>query len=158
MDFDMNKLVECLENGEDAETLANRFADLLNGAVKEYEEKKNAKILAETNERKRNEFHVIMNLVNEWLGTYYPEIPKFEFTPEKCDKFIKTFDESKNDILELIKAMDDLTALFTNTNSFTPTDKFNNRSKSRRCNVKLLTENDEIDEVIKEFFKANNIK
>ena len=95
--MDKNTILERLMNGEDAQAIANEFADMLNAANKEYAEKREEVQMKE-------ELQDILDMFVEWLDKYY-EVP-FE-RDLTADVVIEMLDSIKEytDILSKMKPM-----------------------------------------------------
>lgn len=140
MNICMNDLLKRLQNGENAQDIANEFADMLNAANAEMESQKKAK---ERNERKINELQVVLNLFEEWIKEFYPKLHEKIITNQNsAESVVKLLDESENDIVELFSALDELTALFKN---------FNPNKIPKKKNA----EEYDIDNIINNFLKNN---
>ena len=96
--MDKNTILERLMNGEDAQAIANEFADMLNAANKEYAEKREEVQMKE-------ELQDILDMFVEWFNKYY-EVP---------------FDRSMlsaDDVIELIEGAEEMTKAFVNMKPF----------------------------------------
>lgn len=83
--MDKNVILERLMRGEDAETIAKEFTDMLNEANREYSEKKEAVQMKE-------ELQDIIDMFMEWLNRYY-EIPSDKEV--RADEVIELIDGLK---------------------------------------------------------------
>ena len=71
--FDEKTILARLQNGEDAQTIANEMAAMINAANKTYTDQKAAEEAAKKqNEvQKKEELQEIIDLFMEWLETFY---------------------------------------------------------------------------------------
>lgn len=104
--FDEKTILTRLQNGEDAQTIANEMAAMINAANKMYNDQKAAEE-AKAKERdiqKRNDLQEILNQLINWLGTYYDldmESIKHEVTAEALIGLINSLDEYMNAMKDL---------------------------------------------------------
>ena len=71
--FDEKTILARLQNGEDAQTIANEMADLINKANKTYTDQKAAEEAAKKqNEiQKKEDLQEILDMFADWFHTYY---------------------------------------------------------------------------------------
>ena len=108
--FDETTILARLQNGEDAQTIANEMAAMINAANKAYADQKAAEEAEakRAENQKKEDLQEILDLFVEWFGTYY-DIDVEEIKDElKVDQVIELIDSLK----EYIEAMKGLEALF----------------------------------------------
>lgn len=135
--MDMNDILTRLQNGEDAQKIANEFADMLNGAIAQQKQAEADKVAAQV--QKQDELQHVLDAALDWLDTYYPEF-KTETAELNAADIIKALDESKNDIVELIEAIGELAAIME-------------KPVVKKSNVKVMS----ADDIITSFLKSNHL-
>ena len=122
--FDEKTILARLQNGEDAQTIANEMAAMINAANKTYTDQKAAeeakKAEAQRAEiQKREDLQEILDMFCDWFGTYY-EMNVEEIKAElKADQVIELIDSLK----EYMKAIKDLESMFSVKNATKPAVK-----------------------------------
>lgn len=137
--YSVNDILSLLEKGEKPETIAQNFTDILNAAIdqKKKDDEKAAKKKAEEEakqklqETKKRELQTILDEIQMWFKTYYPELeiegslkaeevmPIFDGTVGSLKEFNKLFAkipiEKKKDTEKVInadKAINDFLKMF----------------------------------------------
>lgn len=115
--FDTNEILARLQNGEDAETIANELAKVINDANKLYKDQKQkeaeeaeAKRKAEEAKRqrniqKRNEMEEILVLLTKWVNNYYDT--KVDIAKVSAEQAIELIDSC----FDYVNALNDLSGL-----------------------------------------------
>ena len=109
--FDTNDILARLQNGEDAETIANELAKTINEANKMYQDQKKKEAEeAETkrkerqrNIQKRDEMEEILNLLTTWINKYYDT--KLDIAKVSAEEAIELIDSC----FDYVNALSDLT-------------------------------------------------
>lgn len=135
--MNMNDILTRLQNGEDAQKIANEFADMLNGAIAQQKQAEADKVAAQV--QKQDELQHVLDAALDWFDTYYPEF-KTETVELNAADIIKTLDESKNDIVELIEAIGELAAIME-------------KPVVKKSNVKVMS----ADDILNNFLKSNHL-
>lgn len=135
--MNMNDILTRLQNGEDAQKIANEFADMLNGAIAQQKQAEADRVAAQL--QKQDELQSVLDAALDWLDTYYPEF-KTETVELNATDIIKALDESKEDIVELIDAVGELAALME-------------KPVVKKSNVKVMS----ADDIINSFLKSNHL-
>ena len=101
--FDEKAILARLQNGEDAQTIANEMADLINKANKAYTDQKAAeKAAKKQNEiQKKEDLQEILDMFADWFHTYYGIEAKEDL---KADVILEAIDS----IQEYVAAIKDL--------------------------------------------------
>ena len=104
--FDEKTILARLQNGEDAQTIANEMAAMINAANKAYNDQKAAEEAKakKLEVQKRTELQEILNQLIDWLGTYYDvdsEPIKREVSAEALIDLINSLDEYMNAMKDL---------------------------------------------------------
>lgn len=137
--YSVNDILSLLEKGEKPETIAQNFTDILNAAIdqKKKDDEKAAKKKAEEEakqklqETKKRELQTILDEIQMWCKTYYPELeiegslkaeevmPIFDGTVGSWKEFNKFFAnvpiEKKKDTEKVVnadKAINDFLKMF----------------------------------------------
>ena len=137
--YSVNDILSLLEKGEKPEVIAQNFTDILNAAIdqKKKDDEKAAKKKAEEEakqklqETKKRELQTILDEIQMWFNTYYPELriqsslkaeevmPIFDDTAGSLKEFNKLFAkvpiEKKKDtekIVDADKAINDFLKMF----------------------------------------------
>ena len=135
--MNMNDILVRLQNGEDAQKIANEFADMLNGAIAQQKQAEAEKMAIQL--QKQDELQSVLDAALDWFDTYYPEF-KTETVELNATDVIKVLDESKEDIVELIDAVGELAAIME-------------KPVVKKSNVKIMS----ADDVINSFLKSNHL-
>lgn len=117
--FDVNEILARLQNGEDAQKIADEMAATLNLANKTYEDQKAKEEAAKKqNEiQKKEDLQEILDMFCDWFGTHY-EMDVEEIKSElKADQVIELIDSLK----EYVEAVKGLETLFSVKNATKPT-------------------------------------
>ena len=110
--FDEKTILARLQNGEDAQTIANEMAAMINAANKTYTDQKAAEeaakaAAAKAEVQKREELQSILDLFADWFGTYY-EMDVTEIKSElKADQVIELVDSLK-EYIEAVKGLESM--------------------------------------------------
>ena len=108
--FDEKTILARLQNGEDAQTIANEMAAMINAANKVYTDQKAAEeaakaAAAKAEVQKKEELQSILDLFCDWFGTYY-DMDVAEIKAElKADQVIELVDSLK-EYMEAIKGLE----------------------------------------------------
>ena len=110
--YDKNEILVRLQNGEDAQDIANEIADLLNAAVNEYAEAEEAKRLQAAKEAEKvNAADLVVEHGRAFLKTYYPDLYVSSFETATGKDLIKFFDEMLKEYHEFKKSIKNLDQL-----------------------------------------------
>ena len=139
--FDEKTILARLQNGEDAQKIADEMAAMINAANKTYTDQKAAEEAAKAQAakvelQKKEELQEIINLFMEWLETFYGVKTREEVS---ADSVIELIDSLK----EYIEAMKGLEAMFGVKNATKPTAKV----------IKSNTKPKNADETLNAFLK-----
>ena len=110
--FDEKTILARLQNGEDAQTIANEMAAMINAANKVYTDQKAAEeaakaAAAKAEVQKKEELQSILDLFCDWFGTYY-DMDVAEIKAElKADQVIELVDSLK-EYMEAIKGLESM--------------------------------------------------
>ena len=109
--FDEATILARLQNGEDAQKIADEMAAMINAANKAYADQKAeeeaARAAAKRAEsQKKEDLQEIIDLFMEWLSTYYGVDTQIEVT---ADQVLEVIDS----VFEYIEAMKSLETMFT---------------------------------------------
>ena len=109
--FDEKTILARLQNGEDAQKIADEMAAMINKANKAYADQKAAEEAAKKrNEvQKKEDLQEILNLLAEWFKTYYGIDTKGEL---EADVVLELIDSIK----EYLEALKDLESVFNMKN------------------------------------------
>ena len=135
--MNMNDILVRLQNGEDAQKIANEFADMLNDAIAQQKQTEAEKMAIQL--QKQDELQSVLDAALNWFDTYYPEF-KTETVELNAADIIKALDESKADIVELIDAVGELAAIME-------------KPVVKKSNVKIMS----ADDIINSFLKSNHL-
>jgi hypothetical protein len=122
--FDEKTILARLQNGEDAQAIANEMAAMINAANKAYTDQKAAEeaakaAAAKAEVQKKEELQSILDLFCDWFGTYY-NMDVAEIKSElKADQVIELIDSFK----EYIEAIKGLETMFNVKNATKPAVK-----------------------------------
>ena len=106
--FDEKTILARLQNGEDAQTIADEMAAMINAANKTYADQKAAEEAAKKAEvQKYEDLQEILDMFVDWFGTYY-EIDVEDLKSElKADEVIELVDSLKG-YIEAIKGLESM--------------------------------------------------
>ena len=122
--FDEKTILARLQNGEDAQNIANEMAAMINKANKVYQDEKaaeeEARKVAEATKKKvevqkKNDLQNILDQLAVWFNTYY-DIDKSTWNEINADTALELIDS----IQEYIKAINDLGAVFGKKSAVKP--------------------------------------
>ena len=110
--FDEKVILARLQNGEDAQTIANEMAAMINAANKTYTDQKAAEEAAKAEAakaevQKKEELQGILDLFIEWFGTHYDVDTKEIKSELKADQVIELIDSLK-EYLEVLKGFESM--------------------------------------------------
>ena len=96
--FDEKTILARLQNGEDAQAIANEMAAAINAANRAYQEEKRAEeaakaAAAQAEVQKKEELQEIINLFMEWLETFYGIKANEEVTADSVIELIDSLKE-----------------------------------------------------------------
>ena len=126
--FNKEDILARLQNGEDAQKIANEFADLLNGVI---EEKAQADAASKRQNEKIKDAEHMINAIVDYMSKWYPdlELGDIEYdTLEVMDAIDATVPEVRK-LMELAKKVEKLAApapKITTTDPFAAFFKFHN--------------------------------
>ena len=101
--FDEKTILARLQNGEDAQKIADEMAAMINSTIKTYNDQKAAEEVEKAEIQKREELQEILDLFADWFNTYYGVDAKGELEADAVLELIES-------VQEYIKAMTDLSA------------------------------------------------
>ena len=110
--FDEKTILARLQNGEDAQTIANEMAAMINAANKTYTDQKAAEEAAKAEAKraeiqKKEDLQEILDLFIEWFGTHYG-IDTEEIKSElKAEQVIELIDSLK-EYIDAIKGLESM--------------------------------------------------
>ena len=90
--YDVNDILARLQNGENADAIAQEFADVLNDAIQKRNEEKAA---ADRKANKVATLTYILDEIIEFVEEFYPELivdEDLEVTPEDVERIIEVLD------------------------------------------------------------------
>ena len=90
--YDVNDILARLQNGENADAIAQEFADALNGAIQKRNEEKAA---ADRKAEKIETLIWILDDIIDFVKEFYPELivdEDIEVTPEDVERIIEVLD------------------------------------------------------------------
>ena len=113
--FDEKTILARLQNGEDAQTIADEMAAMINAANKTYTDQKAAEEAAKKqNElQKEEDLQEILDMLYDWFDIYYGMDVKEIRSELKADQVIELIDSLK----EYFKALKDLETMFDMKNA-----------------------------------------
>ena len=118
--YDKENILARLQNGEDAQDIANEIADLLNAAVAEHAEAEEAKRLQAAKEAEKvNAANLVVEHGKAFLKTYYPDLYVSDFETATGKDLIKFVDDMLQEYYNFkssIKNLDQLIADLENLN------------------------------------------
>lgn len=104
--YDKNTILARLQNGEDAQDIANEIADLLNAAVAEHAEAEEAKRLQAAKEAEKvNAADLVVEHGKTFLKTYYPDLYVSDFETATGKDLIKFVDDMLHEYHEFKKSI-----------------------------------------------------
>ena len=110
--FDEKTILARLQNGEDAQTIANEMAAMINAANKTYTDQKAAEeaakaAAAKAEVQKKEELQSILDLFADWFGAHY-EMDVEDFKSElKADQVIELIDSLK-EYIDAVKGLESM--------------------------------------------------
>ena len=113
--FDEKTILARLQNGEDAQTIANEMAAMINAANKTYTDQKAAEeaakaAAAKAEVQKREELQSILDLFADWFGTHY-EMDVEDLKSElKADQVIELIDSLK-EYVDAVKGLESMLSM-----------------------------------------------
>ena len=108
--YDVNDILARLQNGENADAIAQEFADALNDAIQKRNEEKAA---ADRKADKVATLTCILDEIIEFVEEFYPELivdEDLEVTPEDVERIIEVLDVYAPKFKELSAALANLEA------------------------------------------------
>ena len=126
--FDEKTILARLQNGEDAQTIANEMAAMINAANKVYTDQKAAEeaAAAKAEVQKKEELQDILDMFCDWFGTYY-DMDVAEIKAElKADQVIELVDSLK-EYMEAIKGLETMFGVKNATKPVTKVIKSNTK-------------------------------
>ena len=129
--FDEKTILARLQNGEDAQTIANEMAAMINAANKVYTDQKAAEeaakaAAAKAEIQKKEELQDILDMFCDWFGTYY-DMDVAEIKAElKADQVIELVDSLK-EYMEAIKGLESMLGVKTAAKPVTKVIKSNTK-------------------------------
>ena len=108
--YDVNDILARLQNGENADAIAQEFADALNDAIQKRNEEKAA---ADRKANKVATLTYILDEIIEFVEEFYPELivdEDLEVTPEDVERIIEVLDVYAPKFKELNAALANLEA------------------------------------------------
>ena len=108
--YNVNDILARLQNGENADAIAQEFADALNGAIQKRNEEKAA---ADRKADKVATLTCILDEIIEFVEEFYPELitdEDLEVTPEEVESIIEVLDVYAPKFKELNAALASLEA------------------------------------------------
>ena len=108
--YDLNDILARLQNGENADAIAQEFADALNGAIQKRNEEKAA---ADRKADKVATLTYILDEIIEFVEEFYPELivdEDLEITPEDVENVIEVLDVYTPKFKELQESLANLEA------------------------------------------------
>ena len=122
--YDKNEILVRLQNGEDAQDIANEIADLLNAAVDEYTKAEEAKLAAAAKEAEKvNAADLVVEHGRAFLKTYYPDLYVSSFETATGKDLIGFFDEMLEEYHNFKKSIGNLDQLIADLESIKPKAK-----------------------------------
>ena len=109
--FDEKTILTRLQNGEDAQKIADEMAAIINKANKAYADQKAAEEAAKAeaaklDTQKKEDLQEILDMFADWFNTYYGIDAKSELDAETVLSLIDSIEEYLNAIKDLQKAFD----------------------------------------------------
>ena len=105
--YSVNDILSLLEKGEKPEVIAQNFTDILNAAIdqKKKDDEKKKKAEEEANkklqETKKRELQTILDEIQMWVKTYYPEL-RIQ-SSLKAEEVMPIFDDTAGTLKEFNK-------------------------------------------------------
>ena len=132
--FDEKTILARLQNGEDAQTIADEMAAMINAANKIYADQKAVEeaakaAAAKAEVQKKEDLQEILDMFCDWFGTYY-EMDVEELKSElKADQVIELIDSFK-EYIEAVKGLENMFSVKNATKPAVKVIKSNTKSKS----------------------------
>ena len=101
--FDEKTILARLQNGEDAQKIADEMAAMINSTIKTYNDQKAAEEIKKAEVQKKEELQEILDLFCDWFNAYYDVDAKGKIEAEAVLELIDS-------VQEYIQAMTDLNA------------------------------------------------
>lgn len=122
--FDEKTILARLQNGEDAQTIANEMAAMINAANKTYTDQKAAEEAAKAAAKraelqKVEELQDILDMFIDWFGTHYGVDVEHVKNELSADQVIELIDSLK----EYVEAIKGLETMFSVKNATKPVKK-----------------------------------
>lgn len=131
--YDKNEILARLQNGEDAQDIANEIADLLNAAVDEYTKAEEAKLAAAAKEAEKvNSADLVVEHGRAFLKTYYPDLYVSSFETATGKDLIGFFDEMLEEYHNFKKSIGNLDQLIADLESIKPKAKKTEPAKRKK--------------------------
>lgn len=110
--FDEKIILARLQNGEDAQKIANEMAAMMNAANKMYTDQKAAEEAAKAEAakaevQKREDLQEILDMFCDWFGTYYKMDVEELKSELKADQMIELIDSLK-EYIEAVKGLESM--------------------------------------------------
>lgn len=126
--FDEKTILARLQNGEDAQTIANEMAAIINAANKTYTDQKAAEeaakaAAAKAEVQKKEDLQKILDMFADWFKTYYDIEAKDEL---EADAVLELIDSLK----EYVEALKGLESMFSIKKPAVKVIKSNTKPKS----------------------------
>ena len=142
--FDEKTILARLQNGEDAQKIADEMAAMINAANKMYTDQKAAEeaakaAAAKAEVQKKEDLQEILDMFCDWFGTYYEMDVENLKSELKADQVIELIDSIK----EYVEAIKGLETMFSVKNATKPAVKV----------IKSNTKPANADETINDFLK-----
>ena len=102
--FDTNEILARLQNGEDAQTIADEMAALLNEANKVYNDQKAAEAVEKAEVQKREHMELILQDIRAWFNEFY----NCEWAKELNDIKAETVIELVDSLVDYVDAFIEL--------------------------------------------------
>ena len=132
--FDEKTILARLQNGEDAQTIADEMAAMINAANKIYADQKAVEeaakaAAAKAEVQKKEDLQEILDMFCDWFGTYY-EMDVEELKSElKADQVIELIDSFK-EYIEAVKGLENMFSVKNATKPAVKVIKSNTKPKS----------------------------
>lgn len=135
--FDEKTILARLQNGEDAQKIADEMAAMINSTIKTYNDQKAAEEVERAKVQKKEELQEILDLFADWFNTYYGIDAKGELEADAVLELIES-------VQEYIKAMTDLGAVLGVKKPAVPVG-----TKIIKSNTQPKTADDKINDFLK---------
>ena len=128
--FDEKTILARLQNGEDAQKIADEMAAMINAANKTYTDQKAAEAAKKQNElQKEEDLQEILDMLYDWFDIYYNMDIKEIKSELKADQVIELIDSLK-EYFEALKGLEDLFSVMNATKPTPKIIKSNTKPKS----------------------------